>query len=332
MHPLTNKAIDFLKTYESFRRFDFAAGLRHLDLIFLCGKAMPEDPNEPHSRGIIEQRCYSTGKQYVLYSEKIISQLSPVNLDLLTLEEVMFDLCSALVVVVESFGSACELGAFSLMNNNVSKIFIIYDKRYIATPSFLLLGPVHKVESVSKSHVIYESFFDSPFKTINLSTAGQKALRSISQTSFRRKPLSIDKSTGWVNDLGFFIRLLFDYVHTFGILVKDDIQYVLPYLFKKPVTHFRIRLSSKNTIGETESTRLLFLLPEIFCSLGIFEKKKNHGTEYYKINYASYIKKGLSSFKITSTLFRTSTTKRTEIRRNLSKILNATSRKGFELW
>ena len=333
MEYLSFLAIEYLNKNRKYRRRDFGTPSQHVDLVFLCGRSLSQNNHDPDNRAMIDDTCFAKGNQFVLYAERLTKILAPINLDLLTLEVIMFDLCSGLVIILESFGSACELGAFAANDRNIPKTWVICDKNHIADDSFINLGPIRKIESVSKSRVLFENFVRDG-KELRLSKPGMSTLQSISKSVYKKKAFHSDRktNTGYVDDIGLFARLIVEYVRLFGVLVKKDLQFVFAAFFASQISHFRIKLSSNKCIDERESMRILWLLPDILCELSILEKKDNAGVEYYKLHYASFIKKGISCHSFSSLLFQSAFMLKSDVKRELCRYQNLASKRGFDLW
>lgn len=80
----------------------------------------------------------------------------------LQLEEWLADLSDAVIIIVESFGTVAELGAFSISEPLRTKLLPILDKRFKNDESFINTGPVSWVNQDS----IYKPSIYADFETI----------------------------------------------------------------------------------------------------------------------------------------------------------------------
>ncbi|MCS0024569.1 retron St85 family effector protein [Vibrio antiquarius] len=127
-------------------------------LLFICGG----DPMYCKRRGEIENYLSKHAKHLLTfraeYAWETISNTQP-GVNALELEEWLADLSDAVIIIVESFGTVAELGAFSLSKPLRSKLLPILDKRYADDESFINTGPVRWVDQDSVySPTIYADF------------------------------------------------------------------------------------------------------------------------------------------------------------------------------
>ncbi|WP_318403348.1 retron St85 family effector protein [Photobacterium leiognathi] len=125
---------------------------------FVCGG----DPKYCSRRGEIEDYLSKHAKHLLTFRaeyawETISNTQSDVNA--LELEEWLADLSDAVIIIVESFGTVAELGAFSLSKPLRSKLLPILDRKYKNDESFVNTGPVRWVDQDSVySPTIYADF------------------------------------------------------------------------------------------------------------------------------------------------------------------------------
>ncbi|MCD9536005.1 retron St85 family effector protein [Photobacterium carnosum] len=130
-------------------------------LLFVCGG----DPKYCARRGEIENYLSKHAKHLLTfraeYAWETISNTQP-EVNALKLEEWLADLSDAVIIIVESFGTVAELGAFSLSESLRSKLLPILDRRYKDDESFINTGPVRWVDQDS----IYKPTIYADFDTI----------------------------------------------------------------------------------------------------------------------------------------------------------------------
>lgn len=127
-------------------------------LLFICGG----DPLYCKRRGEIEDYLSKHAKHLLTFRaeyawETISNSQSGVNA--LELEEWLADLSDAVIIIVESFGTVAELGAFSMSEPLRHKLLPIIDRNFQSHESFINTGPVKWVDQDSVySPTIYADF------------------------------------------------------------------------------------------------------------------------------------------------------------------------------
>ena len=147
----------YLKARSQFSKEISPSNLRYLHsslpkIIFICGG----DEKFCKNRGKIEQYIKRYHPDILTfraeYAWNVISRHSKNNktVNALSLEEWLADFSDVVIIIVESFGTVAELGAFSLSKPLRKKLLPILDKKYQKDESFLNTGPVHWVNIDSK--------------------------------------------------------------------------------------------------------------------------------------------------------------------------------------
>jgi len=70
--------------------------------------------------------------------------------DLLSLEDKLAEYSDCIIVVLESESAFSELGAFAIKDELAEIMLVINDKRFAGSESFISLGPIAKVDRISK--------------------------------------------------------------------------------------------------------------------------------------------------------------------------------------
>jgi hypothetical protein len=126
--------------------------------IFLCGKGIDKKDHDYKvtNRGIIDRYIRNKASfAYIVLSEKIWEADYSKTIDLLTFEEFLAEISDCIIIFIESIGSSCELGAFTLQENQFqNKLILVLDQQYQNEESFINKGPVAKAISL-KIPVIY---------------------------------------------------------------------------------------------------------------------------------------------------------------------------------
>lgn len=124
--------------------------------VFLCGAALDAEGYGKSNRGTIDRFIQKqTDDIFIVLSEKLWEDDFNSSIDLLTFEEFLAEISDCIILLVESPGSFCELGAFAYADALFSdKLLVVVDNKYRDSKSFILTGPVAKVKKEG-SDVVY---------------------------------------------------------------------------------------------------------------------------------------------------------------------------------
>ena len=322
------KVFNFLKNNEHLRRYNFFGSGDYFDFIFLCGKKLSTNDN----RSFIKKELEKNHK-FSLFSEYLYEEFKDTKLDLLTIEDILLSVCAATILIVESFGSACELGAFSFVKDNINKIWVIYDKYFEGDHSFIEDGPILKIKSSKPRHVIYENFRNG---LIDYSIGSYKLFAEVGREGgFKSNYLHFDLKSGVceIRDLGFVLCLIFDYIRLFGFIIKDHIVDVLKKLYvKNRVCSFTIKLPSSEIISDDSLVKsILEKLLIILEKAKVVSENQKDDMSYYVLNYKTMKDIGKKPIDFASFIFKTSFLSNKMIK-ELSRLTNAEIKEGFEIW
>ena len=127
--------------------------------IFLCGGSGKEEEKFRRKAGdkICATSKRSPYKYSVYYPEDMFIELilGYQKQDLLTLENLLADSASAVVILLQSPGTFTELGAFTNYKKLSNKLIVIIDPKYTRKKSFINLGPVRFLKTKTKSKVLF---------------------------------------------------------------------------------------------------------------------------------------------------------------------------------
>lgn len=142
-------------------------GLQLFKLVFLCGeKYSGNSPDRKLPNRIkVVQFLEKHRKDIKCINVEIFMDKFLKEMDLLTFEEFIAVLCDAIILFAESWGSICELGAFSTRDSLVKKMMVINDRSHMESPSFINLGPIARIKEYNQNSVIYtdnEAIFSNP--------------------------------------------------------------------------------------------------------------------------------------------------------------------------
>lgn len=151
--------------------------------IFMCGGSASPQMLFRRELGTVVSATKSKYRYSVYYPEDMFVELilGHQRQDLLTLENLLAESVSAVVILVQSPGTFTELGAFSNHPRLKDRLVVVIDPHYQKAPSFINTGPVRHLLKQTKSRVIYHSM--QPSDIASLSKAVIKASREIGLAS-----------------------------------------------------------------------------------------------------------------------------------------------------
>ena len=120
--------------------------------IFLCGKKTSDLNSIRH---FLLKKYNEIPRANIVLPEWLFHDLlDKPEYDLLSLEGILAEDVDKIIIPIESFGAACELGAFSVIRETCDKLLVISDVHYKNDQSFLRYGPFKLVKK-SKGHLIF---------------------------------------------------------------------------------------------------------------------------------------------------------------------------------
>ena len=120
--------------------------------IFICGeqildknkkvKSTIQLKKDKNKRQVLIEKLENISNNNVIcvISEKIFS--ASLRIDSLTFEELLAELSDKIIIIVESYGTVCELGAFTVKDEYMKKLLVINDQKFSTEPSFINEGSV----------------------------------------------------------------------------------------------------------------------------------------------------------------------------------------------
>jgi hypothetical protein len=113
-------------------------------VVFLCGAI------NSSARDRIAQYLRTQTNSLVFYADEVWARLAREDLNALQMEDQLAGLSDIVIIVVESPGTYCELGAFSLSGELRKKLLPLIDTIHKGTASFINTGPVRWIDKESK--------------------------------------------------------------------------------------------------------------------------------------------------------------------------------------
>ncbi|NPV54137.1 MAG: hypothetical protein HPY71_11525 [Firmicutes bacterium] len=136
--------------------------------LFLCGRQFDAGSGADHITNrewVMEHLDHYASKNIssivVLFAEQLWIGL---DIDLLTFEHFMAGISDMVLLFVESWGTAAELGAFASIDSLVEKMLVYNDKKYRESNSFINNGPIKKIRDSNPHGVVFgnlDSIFES---------------------------------------------------------------------------------------------------------------------------------------------------------------------------
>lgn len=151
-HPFSHlRGKELLRRVAQAFRSDNAYILRDSNIVFVCGGPVNEPTMRP--RFLDYGRANLSHLRMFLAEEAerdyITNEEAKVN-DVGDFEEIIGEIADCLIIFPESAGSFAELGFFSRNDKLSTKILIVNDATLQGQDSFILRGPINRIDSVSK--------------------------------------------------------------------------------------------------------------------------------------------------------------------------------------
>jgi len=139
--------------------------------IFLCGGSSPSESQFRRDLGSTVSATKSKYRYSVYYAEDMFVELilGHQRQDLLTLENLLAESVSAVVILLQSPGTFAELGAFSNHPRLKDRLLVVIDPHHQRSQSFINTGPVRHLQKQTKSKVIYHSMQPSDITSLSKS-------------------------------------------------------------------------------------------------------------------------------------------------------------------
>ena len=232
---------------------------------FVCGKQilgcegeMGENLlNETNKRGrIVEaiKEISSKRPAFSIVAEQLLSVELAQN-DSLTFEGLIAEVSDEIVLIVESAGTICELGAFSFSDKINKKIFVLNDLKHEEDNSFINRGPIKKLRRINPSNVNYVDF-TVDWKSITVLQDYYKRI-----TSIRRKYIvgTTENGVYHINVKDLIIELL-AIIEIYQPIVDKDVNELYKFFKGKYKIKSDIKIKSINQVIE------------LLCEIGILQR------------------------------------------------------------
>lgn len=239
--------------------------------VFICGEQILDENNQIIAPE--ELRRLKNKRQYIVDATNKIESRAVVGIiaerlietfsehDSLTFEGILADVSDEIIIIVESAGTFCELGAFSFSKNLINKLYIINDKVHEADESFINRGPIRKISSSRTGKCKYIEYDTDSWN-------GDKDLgEHFSQWEKRRitytppKEVKYQKGIRYEIDIKNFVYELLNVLGIFQPISQNEFLEIYKYL--------RGEFSIKDSQDKIKQVNIVF---DMLVKLGLIEK------------------------------------------------------------
>ena len=193
---------------------------RFFTFVFLCGG----NRETCTSRSLLSSVLLRNADVKLIISENLESFKG--NLDLLTFETVLEAISKMILIPIESYGTACELGAFTRINDSENKVVAILDCKHSNDRSFINYGPIQLLKNMNDQRVITASFQKQDNITSLLINSQIDSLQKhplvTNDTKLRKYFIKNENDgQGVITDLNTFLTAVLDYVCLVGFATPE---------------------------------------------------------------------------------------------------------------
>jgi len=201
-------------------------------ILFLCGGKTNVTAAHPSSlREAFTRVFYGRPKfeRYAMLMAEDVNVFFPRGnyKDILRFEADIAQISDLIVLFSESFGSAAELGAFSMVEEIALRLLVVIDDKHYGDVSFITLGPIRSLENnqgdtsicvLNRADINIHSIEN--VSNVNLATFGDRVETAINN----RKATNREHSRFNKNREGHIIKLITGLIQYYGALTIDEIQ------------------------------------------------------------------------------------------------------------
>lgn len=248
----------------------FNINSRFFTFVFLCGGNKKEYTSRKLLQGIL-----SNNKDVkIIISEDLADYKG--DMDLLTFEATLEAISKMILIPVESYGTACELGAFTRINKETNKVVAILDKNRANDKSFINYGPISLLNEIDSNRVLHASYRHNKNKHILLKNSDINKLDQheliISETKVNTY-FNKETATVKITDLRSFFVAVLDLICLLGFINIDMILYFFCKRFE--CDEFIICTDTINN-GEYGLVKdILFTFLKVLESIGFLKNKSD---------------------------------------------------------
>ncbi len=310
--------------YKSEIKKNHATQGNYFDFVFLCGGKRKLNDN----RSMIAKHVGKSKRRESYYSEDLFTFLE--NLDLLTFEEILLEISTAVVIIVESWGSACELGAFSYVDKNLDKLLVINDRDFKYEKSFINEGPLKKIQEFNKQkqRVFFEKFTKRTDNTLVISNELSQEIQKLPpKKTFKSGSFNVDNGELFIFDISYLMWTLFDLIKMFGTININNTYELVIRIYN--VNKIILKNQSGNSISDQSTVKdIIEFLLTILIRFNLILNNKNN----CRVNFEYLQSCNIQLKSFTSVFFNEPFLKTREAVKMKAKIINRAKKEGYILW
>jgi hypothetical protein len=217
--------------------------------IFLCGGPVDATAAAPPSLRDAFMRIHHTPpfSRYLTILAEDLNAFFPEGdyKDILKFETDIAQICDLIILFSESYGSAAELGAFSMFEEIARRLLVVIDDLNYNRLSFITLGPVRFLQNLCGESAICVLHRDdlgitsiNATQSINLKTFSARMGSAISaRTAASREPSTFNPDRN-----GHIIKLIVGLIQHYGALTLDEVEVLLYCMdIKKSASELSVR-------------------------------------------------------------------------------------------
>ncbi|MEW9939204.1 retron St85 family effector protein [Clostridium butyricum] len=223
---------------------------------FICGRQVFDEDgnykseeilvNEKNKRHFLMKQFESLSKMGKYGYRNVVSVISEKlyqneEIDILTFEELLAEISDDIIIIVESMGTACELGAFTIKNRYIDKVTVINQKKHAQDKSFLNDGPIKKIKSIDDGQrviIVKNSYYMNK---------GSKDFRDFVERTIGKEVDIIPNKDENNILLKSMIYELLNLIELFGPLYQNDLFELYKYF--KGFSHYKLKDRDKHKIN-----------------------------------------------------------------------------------
>lgn len=128
-------------------------------VVFICGGSKKNSGTSARADYMEYARVHLPNFSFFEAEDVFTALTHDRKKDLLSLEKKFAKYSDCIIIITESAGAIAELGAFAMDDIVAKKVLAINDERYRTEESFIALGPIRKLDKISKfKPTIHTSF------------------------------------------------------------------------------------------------------------------------------------------------------------------------------
>lgn len=247
-------------------------------LILLCGKR--PDKSKPGGRDLIYQYSKKHLKNFQFFKAESFFDIfiNHTNKDLLSLEDELANFSDCIIIILESESTFAELGAFAINDKIVKSLLVINDNGFKKSKSFIILGPIAKVNKKSQFKPVIHTNLKSILSIIPALKERLSKIESINNKKVEITTYDEFKS------LDSKVKMLFilDLITIFHPITLKELIEILKYIYGDNDYEIDIELNMLEVLGLIKKLDLYFVRStddqQLFFKLVSFNEIKNRAS------------------------------------------------------